>query len=72
MIQFTISLGVPSPQIQNLEFEAIVAEQQDALQTQIEYQKYLLEQYSNKRKSSIETERCFKYRRSDNTKRKSY
>ena len=36
--------------IQNLEYEAIVTEQQDALQTQIEYQKYLLEQTEKRAK----------------------
>ncbi len=36
--------------IQNLEFEAIVSEQQDALQTQIEYQKYLLDQADRRAK----------------------
>jgi inner membrane protein len=39
--------------IQNLEFEALISEQQDALQTQIEYQKYLLEQAE--RKAKIQT-----------------
>lgn len=40
--------------IRNLEYEALISEQQETLQTQIEYQKYLLEQ-SEKRKGVHDT-----------------
>jgi inner membrane protein len=41
--------------IQNLEYEALIAEQQDAMQTQIEYQKYLLEQSEKRAKVQTAT-----------------